>query len=148
MADLLRKITTRILYLFIIVFVIFILAPAWFIDGEYPIKEVAKINEGYYVVKDINTPSYGYMITFNLDNKNNGTDGEIVTKNCNEIYYNNDTIMYSKILVQGGDTTYHIIPTILKPNGLSNNPIQIQETTFKNNIKRFNKVNLPDTTKL
>lgn len=148
MENLLSKIVTWVLYLFIIVFIIFMLAPAWFIDAN-PIKEVAKINEGYYVVKDINTPRYGFMIQCTLNNANNGASGEIVAQNCNDIYYNNDTIIYSKILVQGGDTTYHIIP--INPNradGLRNNPIQIKEATFNNNISRFNKVNLPDTTKL
>lgn len=130
----------------IIVVGICMLSASCAFDGEYPIKEVAKINEGYYVVKDINTPDYGFMIAFNLDNKNNGTDGEIVTQNCNDIYFNNDTIMYSKILVPGGDTTYHIISINPKrADGLRNDPIQIKEATFKNNIIRYNKVNL-DTT--
>jgi|SRR5690554_2746210 len=131
----------------IIVVGICMLSASCAFDGEYPIKEVAKINEGYYVVKDINTPDYGFMIAFNLDNKNNGTDGEIVTQNCNDIYFNNDTIMYSKILVPGGDTSYYIIPINRKrKDGLTNtSPIKIKEATFKNNIIRYNKVNL-DTT--
>lgn len=118
-------------------------------DGEYPIKEVAQINDGYYVVKDINTPSYGYMIECKLNNVNNGASGEIVTSNCNEIYHNKDTILYSQILVQGGDTSYYII--LINPkraDGLRNDPIQIKEDVFKNNSVRYNKVNLPDKSSL
>lgn len=133
----------------IIVVGICMLSASCAFDGEYPIKEVAKINEGYYVVKDINTPDYGFMIQCTLNNVNNGASGEIVTQNCNDIYFNNDTIMYSKILVQGGDTSYYIIPINRKRNdGLANtSPIHIKEATFKKHSVRYNKVNLPDTTK-
>lgn len=113
-------------------------------DGEYPIKKVAKINEHYNVVKDINTPDYGYMIECTLNKSNNDGSGEIISSNCNEIYYNKDTIMYSQILVRGGDTSYYTIAINPKrTDGLRNDAIQIKEAVFKNNTVRFNKVNLP-----
>jgi hypothetical protein len=119
-------------------------------DGEYSIKEVAKINEDYNVVKDINTPDYGFMIECTLNNVNNGASAEVITSNCINVYSNKDTIMYSKVSFKGDSTlSYYVIPINPKrEDGLRNDPIRVKEATFKNNIIRFNKVNLPSKTSL
>lgn len=85
------------------------------------------------------------MISYNVKSSNSGVDGEILTNNCHEIYYNADTIFYSQILVKGSDTTYYIIPIHPKDkDGLSNNPNQIKRTTFNKRKVRLNKVELPE----
>lgn len=113
-------------------------------DGEST-KVLTEINKDYYVLEHSGYSNDGLMIGYSINGK--GSYG-IISSNCNDIYYNNDTIMYSRILVQGGDTTYHIISINPKrADGLRNDPIHIKKATFKNHSVRFNKVNLPDKTK-
>lgn len=141
MGNILRTIVTWILCLFLSFVILFILSSSWFTDDDQS-KEIAKINEHYSVINDIGAaPDYGFMI--------HSTLAGFVAKNCDEIYYGRDTIMYSCTLYAGSqDTSYYIIP--IKPerkDGLENSPVQIKKATFKKNIVRFNKVILPDATR-
>jgi len=146
MGNILRTVVTWILCLFLSFMILFFLSSSWFSDVK-PIKEIFKINEYYYILlPDVRYSAEGIQIGHSTDGKGSY---EIISSNCDEIYYSRDTIMYSCTLYSGSqDTSYYIIP--IKPerkDGLDNNPIQIKKATFKKNIVRFNKINLPDETR-
>lgn len=74
-------------------------------DGEYPIEVVGKIDEHYYVTWDNSAPGYGYILGWSSDSSKGGRESMVVSTNCAEVYYNADTILFSKTYFEGSRDT-------------------------------------------
>ncbi len=104
------------------------------------IKILGVISGHYFVLKEVGSVGYGLEIGYSLYNENY----QIIATNCNDIYFNKDTIVYSiKNSTDSQIIGYHLI--IIDSNhrdGLADEPLQIRKKSFQSLIKRFKKTNI------